>query len=146
MLSKWWRPEAVRVVVRALPGVRFLVRGYGRDRAATAPLAAEPNVTVTYAPLPVQAEMIRRAALFVGIDSGPRQVAAAVGGPVLGLYGPRPAAHLPVIAGDRAITVDCPRTPCFEDNCSLGRDCLGTLDPERIAQTMREMLAERGIV
>ncbi|HEY2760734.1 MAG TPA: glycosyltransferase family 9 protein [Pirellulales bacterium] len=39
------------------------------------------------------AELARRAKLFVGSDTGPLHIAAAVGTPCVGLYGPMPAAR-----------------------------------------------------
>jgi ADP-heptose:LPS heptosyltransferase len=37
------------------------------------------------------AELARRARLFIGSDTGPLHIAAAVGAPCVGLYGPMPA-------------------------------------------------------
>ena len=37
------------------------------------------------------AAVVRRAAMFVGSDTGPLHIAAAVGTPCVGLYGPMPA-------------------------------------------------------
>src|SRR5206468_1478129 len=41
--------------------------------------------------LPELASLARRAVMFVGSDTGPLHLAAAVGTPCVGLYGPMPA-------------------------------------------------------
>ena len=43
--------------------------------------------------LPELAALARRAKLFIGADTGPLHLAAAVGTPCVGLYGPWPAAR-----------------------------------------------------
>ena len=54
--------------------------------------------------LPVLAALARRAVLFVGCDTGPMHLAAAVGTPCVALYGPWPAEkHAPY--GPQHVTV-----------------------------------------
>jgi ADP-heptose:LPS heptosyltransferase len=138
--SKRWSPESATEVTRILEGQRFLVLGYKRDREHTRPLENLPNVTVTCAGMRAQAEMLRRCALFVGIDSGPRHVASAMGTPVLCLFGPRPKSLLPKFPNEEALEVNELCAPCFEETCPLGRDCMGQIRPERIAEAIRRML------
>ncbi|MBN1867672.1 glycosyltransferase family 9 protein [Candidatus Sumerlaeota bacterium] len=142
MASKTWPPEAVLEVVRALPETRFVVLGYRPDRAETRILESEANLVVSYDPIPVQAEILRRCALFVGIDSGPRQVAAAVGTRALCLFGPRPKETLPERAGDRALTVDADCAPCFEEKCPRETVCMRQIDPARILKEIRETIGD----
>ena len=85
-----------------------LVVGPGEERLAEevrAAADARPAMLATTA-LPMLAEAIRRAAVFVAADTGPLHVAAAVGTPLLGLYGPKdPAVYGPWgadPAGERA--------------------------------------------
>ncbi len=53
-------------------------------RAARVPVALLPTASLS-----ALAEVVRRARVFVSADTGPLHVAAAVGTPLLGLYGPK---------------------------------------------------------
>jgi ADP-heptose:LPS heptosyltransferase len=138
--AKGWSPQTALRLVRAMPDRRFLVLGYRKDRRQTQAFEREPNAAVSYAPAAVQAAMLRSCALFVGIDSGPRQLAAAMGTPCLTLFGPNPREFLPEAARDRALSVDCPRAPCFDLRCPRGMECLDQIAPERIRDTILDML------
>jgi ADP-heptose:LPS heptosyltransferase len=142
MPAKNWPVESACAVVRALPGERFILLAYRPDREATRLLEAEPNVTAHLGRFPEQAEVIRRCALFVGIDSGPRHLASAMGTRALGLFGARPAENVGAFPGDRCLTVDLPCAPCYEDTCPKGLACLAQIPPECIVAEIRGMLAE----
>lgn len=80
----------------ALPGARIAVLGGpgAAERAMAAPaLAAFPDAVdlVGNLALPEVAAVLRRAALFLGNDSGLMHLAAATGSPTLGLFGPTSA-------------------------------------------------------
>ena len=83
-----------------LPGARVVLLGGSgaAERDAIAPLLrALPDVPggvldlVGALSLPEAAALLRRAALFVGNDSGLMHLSAAAGAPTLGLFGPTPA-------------------------------------------------------
>jgi heptosyltransferase III len=76
-----------------LPGARVAVFGAPSEREAAAPvLASIPEARrvdlVGTLDLPAVAACLRRCALYVGNDSGLMHMAAAVGTPTLGLFGP----------------------------------------------------------
>jgi heptosyltransferase-3 len=76
-----------------LPGARVAVLGGPDERFQAAPvLRAVPRERridlVGKIDLPTAAALLSRAALFIGNDSGLMHVAAAVGAPTLGLFGP----------------------------------------------------------
>jgi ADP-heptose:LPS heptosyltransferase len=142
MLSKFWNPLHAREVTRAMPDQRFILLTYPPDREATRLLESESNVLVCQDTIPVQAEILRRCSLFIGIDSGPRQIAAAMRTPALTLFGPRPPEHLPMFPGDRVLKISRSCFPCYEENCPKGEDCLGHISPEQIVTEIRAMLAE----
>jgi ADP-heptose:LPS heptosyltransferase len=137
--SRSWSVESALRVVRQLPDRRFLVLGYRADRAATLRLESEPNVSVTFAPAPVQAALLAHCSLFVGIDSGPRQLASAMGIPTLTLCGPQPFSFLPPDPKARCLTVDCPDAPCFEESCPRGAECLSHISAEQVVQAILEI-------
>ena len=78
-----------------LPDARVMIVGAASEREAALPVIdAIPEHRridlVGRTDLPLTAACLARAALYVGNDSGPMHMAAAMGVPVLGLFGPSP--------------------------------------------------------
>ena len=103
-VGKQWRAErfaelALRLTApgAALAGARIAVFAAPHERAAAAPvldaIPPERLVDITTEPdLLSIAAALRRVALFIGNDTGLMHMAAAVGTPTLGLFGPSPIA------------------------------------------------------
>jgi lipopolysaccharide heptosyltransferase I len=96
--SKLWRMDRYAAVARHLGrrhGVPTIVAWAGaEERAAAEQVVAESGFCALPAPgtsLRELAALCRRATLFIGSDTGPLHLAAAVGTPCVGLYGPVPA-------------------------------------------------------
>jgi heptosyltransferase-3 len=101
--------EALTAPGGALAGAHIaIVGGPGEaERAAAAPvLAALPGALdlVGRFDVPGTAAVLRRAALYIGNDSGPMHLAAAAGAPVVGVFGPTDAREYGP-AGPRAVAV-----------------------------------------
>jgi lipopolysaccharide heptosyltransferase I len=96
--SKRWPPERFAAICRHL-GRRHATQSVvvwagGEERGWAQRIVAESDGHAVVAPdttLPELAELARRATLFVGSDTGPLHLAAAVGTPCIGLFGPMPA-------------------------------------------------------
>jgi lipopolysaccharide heptosyltransferase I len=97
--SKLWPTDRYAAVARHLGDAWHLptiVVWAGPAERAMAERIAAAGSMVSVAPpttLPELAALARRAKLFVGADTGPLHLAAAVGTPCVGLYGPWPAAR-----------------------------------------------------
>jgi len=96
--SKLWPPERFAAVARWLgESVRLptlVVWAGAKERAWAEEIVAGSAGHARLAPsttLTELAALARRARLFVGSDTGPLHLAAAVGTPCVGLYGPMPA-------------------------------------------------------
>lgn len=96
--SKLWPPERFAAVARHLAsacGLPSLVVWAGEvERCAAEQIVAEAPGCAQLAPsttLTELAALARRARLFVASDTGPLHIAAAVGTPCVGLFGPMPA-------------------------------------------------------
>ena len=85
-----------------------------------------------------------RARLFVGCDTGPMHLAAALGVPVVALFGPAdPARTGPFGAGHVLVRVPPPCAPCGRKTCNQPRHaCMEDLDVERVLAAVRARLAE----
>jgi heptosyltransferase-2 len=89
--------------------------------------------------------ILARARLFVGNDSGPAHVAAALGRPGVAIFGSTSDRHTgPVGHRMRIVQRRLPCAPCFQQTCPLGHlDCLRGLTVARVAEAAHE--AFRGL-
>jgi lipopolysaccharide heptosyltransferase I len=131
----------VPVVVTVAPGEEALAEAV-RSRATTRP------ATLRTESLSDLAEAIRRARVFVAADTGPLHVAATVGTPLLGLFGPKDEAvyapygaapggalgPLPVVVRD-----DVPCRPCTLRWCP-DPVCMTAISPDDVFARVRRHL------
>jgi heptosyltransferase-2 len=105
-------------VARALPGpVRSLV---GRDHPALLPA------------------LLAELGCLVSPDSGPAHVAAAVGVPVVTLFGPTdPRLAAPMGEGHAALWRRPPCAPCFRPRCPIDHRCLRDLGVAEVLAAVR---------
>ncbi|MBN2437009.1 MAG: glycosyltransferase family 9 protein [Deltaproteobacteria bacterium] len=83
----------------------------------------------------------REAALLITTDSGPMHLAAAVGTPVVALFGPTdPARTGPWGPGHRIIRKGLSCSPCFRKRCETPR-CMTDISVEEVFTAVKEMLA-----
>jgi heptosyltransferase I len=84
-------------------------------------------------------------AVAFGPDSGPMHIAAAVGCPVVSLWGSTAAERsAPWGFADFAISGEIPCHPCYLRHCPIGRECMRRISPEEVGVTVRRALATRG--
>jgi lipopolysaccharide heptosyltransferase II len=90
--------------------------------------------------------LLESAALLLTNDSGPMHVAAAVGTPVVALFGPTsPARTGPYGKQHVVLTSGVPCSPCFSRRCRnrVRLECLTAIAPERVLEAVRAQLAPR---
>ena len=150
-LFKAWREESSAQLLRrfAAEGHRVVVTAApdAREKAIVGRILAEASVDVVdlsgALSLREMAALSARARLFVGVDSAPMHIAAAMGTPVVALFGPSDERvwgpwQVPhrVVAGAQACR------PCNNDGCGGGKvsECLTTLPVERVVAASQELL------
>ncbi|MGH7935112.1 MAG: glycosyltransferase family 9 protein [Candidatus Binataceae bacterium] len=83
-------------------------------------------------------------AVAFGPDSGPMHIAAAVGCPIVSLWGSTsPRRSAPWGYADLAIHSDIPCHPCYLRQCPIGRECMRRIAPQEVVAMVRRTLAAR---
>ena len=157
-LFKCWPADRMAALVDhiALRGFRVVVTGAPDEReraivaatiAACAPATRAGLVdVVAQLSLPELAALTARARMFVGVDSAPMHIAAAMGTPALALFGPSDERVWgPWQVAHRVVASDAhPCRPCHLDGCGGGKvsDCLATLPVARAKAAYDALVAE----
>ena len=88
--------------------------------------------------------LTERARLFVGVDSMPMHLAAAMGTPAVALFGPSGEQEWrPWRVAHRVVTTSHPCRPCGNDGCGGGKisECLTTLPVDDVYAAAQELLS-----
>lgn len=88
------------------------------------------------------AAVLRRARVFVGNDNGPMHIAAALGTPVVALFGPSdPEVWGPRGEGHRVIHRAGYCSPCIHPRCARGeQNCLRVITVDEVAEAVRAVI------
>ncbi|MFC4160493.1 putative lipopolysaccharide heptosyltransferase III [Chitinimonas lacunae] len=111
--------------------------------AIVAALPTPPVVLQGQLTLKQLGALIGRARLFVGVDSAPMHIAAAMQTPTLALFGPSGEIEWgPWQVEHRLLTSDHPCRPCYRDGCGGGKrsECLEAITLDRVWGAAQELL------
>jgi lipopolysaccharide heptosyltransferase II len=141
--------ELARRLATACPALRLVVLGASEDGALGATIAGAVGssraVDLTgKLSLPEMVECIRLSALMVTNDTGPMHVAAALGKPVIALFGPTdPRRTGPYQQLESVLQLALPCSPCLKPRCRWRRplECLRALSPQAVLQEVQKRLA-----
>jgi heptosyltransferase-2 len=146
--TKRWPPEhwgglAAKLADRGAAAA--VVIGPGEEPLAASVLAAADRpLPVVGADLdPVElAALLSRGRVVVANDSGPMHLAAAVGTPVVALFGPTdPGRTGPTGSRSRVLDLYVFCSPCFLKECPYAHECLRGISVERALGGLDEMIA-----
>ena len=148
--TKRWPPERFAAVADALAaeGASVVLVGGPADRSALADVRARLRAPVaadlSSLDLEALAAALESVDLLVSGDSGPVHLAAAVGTPVLALFGPTSAVRWAPAPPGRALTLGLSCSPCSNhggDACPLGHHrCLEDLGADQVVEEARALL------
>jgi heptosyltransferase-3 len=153
-LFKSWTEGRNAELLKALTrdGHRIVVTGApdARERAIIARILAQASVPVVdfsgQLTLREMGALSARARLFFGVDSAPMHIAAAMGTPVVVLFGPSGEKTWgPWLVPHRIVTSNHPCRPCGNDGCGGGKvsECLTELPVESVHSAVNELLSQR---
>lgn len=156
--AKRWLPDRFAAVadrcVREL-GAAVALIGSPRERpvldqvlaAAKEPLIDLPRLGLTLGTLK---SIVRSSSLLITNDTGPRHVAAALGVPVVTIFGPTDPAWTEIgFALERQVMVSVFCGPCQRKVCPLDHRCMTRIDAEmvftRVGELWSAQSAQRGV-
>lgn len=150
-VNKRWPAESYAELVRRLapanPGFHFVILGGEEDRSmgeviVRANQAHCLDLTGRLS-LPEMVEWIRLSELIVSNDTGPLHIAAALGTPVVALFGPtEPRRTGPYGQLDHVLQLNLPCVPCLKPRCGYAKpfECLRALPPAAVADAVQKRL------
>jgi lipopolysaccharide heptosyltransferase I len=123
-----------RVVFTSGPGDRHLALQAQRAMERDALVAPSDRG------LPVLAELLRRADLFVGADTGPMHIAGALGTPLVTLFGPKdPVQTGPFCSRSIVVTGRADCRPCTRRRCER-RECMLSIEVDAVREAAVHVL------
>lgn len=150
--SRWWSAEQTAAVLRALRA-RFglaavLIGAPGREaefaRDIERASAGEAKNLAGRTSLRDLIGVFARARVAFGPDSGPMHIAAAVGTPVVSLWGATsPLRSAPYGSEDLAIVGEVACHPCYLRRCPVGQLCMQQIDVNRVLSALELALQRR---
>lgn len=141
--AKQWPPERFGAVARALArhNLKTLVNvGPGEEHLGRAVVEASGgNAFEVFCTIGQLVALTRQARIFIGADTGPLHIAASLGIPVVGLYGPTdPARTGPY--GTQAVTLRHPESRTTSSHHSKPDDGLLKISAEEVIAAARHLL------
>jgi heptosyltransferase-1 len=131
-----------------LAGIKIILAGSAKDRDREEEILKKSQAPllslVGKANLIELKEVISRAALFIGPDSGPMHIAAATATPIVALFGPTlPANFAPWRAKSILIEKELACRPCKQRSC-LTADfrCLRSIEPAEVHEACLKLLGD----
>lgn len=148
--NKRWPVEYFTRLVSSLaashPDTRIAVLGSQEDKALGNFIArAEPSRCVNLCgatTLPEMVEWIRLADLLITNDTGPMHAAAALGKPIVALFGPtEPRRTGPYGQLQNVLQLDLPCSPCLKSTCHFEKlnECLRGLSPAAVFERVKKI-------
>jgi lipopolysaccharide heptosyltransferase I len=153
--TKHWPAESFAQVANYLlaQGWAVALAGSGKDRpvcqrvADVAPGVLDLSGKTTVSQL---AALIRRSGMCVTNDSGPMHLAAAVGAPLVAIFGPTDSLWVgPYGRPESVVRADLPCSPCYLrriKDCPFGHACMKQVTPAQVIARVEQLLGAQATV
>ncbi|NGZ61316.1 MAG: hypothetical protein CV081_12560, partial [Nitrospira sp. LK265] len=152
--TKRWPQESFAAVVDQLHETHcdpIVMIGGADDRAYSnrlRSLTSRPFIDLSGAiPLGYLPALLSKATVMITNDSGPMHIAAALGVPVIAMFGPTSAIRTgPYGDGHHVLAGQVSCSPCFSRVCRHDPEleCLHLIKPTQVVDTVRPLLAAHG--
>jgi heptosyltransferase-1 len=146
-VTKRWPAEKFAALVRPLRerfGLATVVAGSADDSKLAAMIPGAVDLTGR-TPLRQLVAVLEKASLVIANDTGPMHIAAALGRPLVAVYGPTdPAQTGPYGRDDSVVRLDLVCSPCFSRKCTH-RTCLVQLDVEHVLRLAAVQVAATSV-
>jgi len=151
-LNKRWPvenfAELVRLSAKKFPDARFVVLGGGEDEPLGEIISrAAPERCLDLCgqiSLPEMIEWVRLCDLMVTNDTGPMHVAAALGKPLVALFGPTaPQRTGPYGQLENVLRIELPCSPCLKSYCTYEKldECLNAISAATVFERVCKLFA-----
>jgi lipopolysaccharide heptosyltransferase I len=141
--TKLWGIESFRALIDRLPRDRVVLTGAASEAEWINRLANDCCSVAGKTDLAQLAELYRRCAVVITNDSGPMHVAAAVGTPVVAIFGPTdPALTGPYGKQHVVLRAGIPCSPCLKDHCTHTprMECMEKVTVEQVLEAAKRVL------
>jgi len=107
----------------------------------------KPAVLCGRIDLPRMAALLQRSCMYVGNDTGPMHLAAAVGTPTVSIFGARDFDRRwhPIGTNHEVLRRDAPCSPCFKEVCDRGLICLNAIETDDVLSAVGRQFARLGL-
>jgi heptosyltransferase-1 len=147
--TKLWGSERFRTLLARLPHDRVVLTGSNSEATEVAAVAGDCLNLAGKTSLTELVELLRRCAVLVTGDSGPMHLAAAVGTPVVAIFGPTdPVLTGPYGRGHVVLRADIPCSPCLKRHCTnaVFMECMERVTVEEVRAALEPFLTRQGSV
>jgi len=148
--NRWFedRYAAVADWVQANSGNRVVFTGASSDHEqiehVLRHMRTEPIVACGQLSLLETAALLEQASLYVGNDTGPMHIAAAMETPAVAIFSARDFPNQWYPHGNQHLVIrrDVPCSPCFKDECDRGLICLDRIQVDDVIQAIQLQLSK----
>ena len=141
--TKFWGDDKFAALIRQLPAARIILTGAAAESARIAAIAPACRNLAGQTDLAQLTEVYRRCAVVITNDSGPMHLAAAVGTPVVAIFGPTdPAITGPYGKQHRVLRAGIACSPCLNPKCrhTPRMECMTLVTVEQVLAAVRPLL------
>ncbi len=140
--------ELVRLLAQKFSETRFAILGSGEDKPLGEIIShAAPERCLNLCgetSLPEMIEWVRLCDLMITNDTGPMHVAAALGKPLVALFGPtEPQRTGPYGQLESVLRIELPCSPCMKSDCAWKNpnECLTAISPATVFERASKIFA-----